>query len=62
MNEKTTTYRKVITKNTFEKAKELFELEGFDFDSVSAHEGGRNRIVVCVKNGEKKYILRISVF
>ena len=50
----------MITKNIFDKAKELFELEGFAFDSVSAHEGGRNRIIVCVKDGEKKYILRIS--
>ncbi|MBP5492280.1 MAG: phosphotransferase [Clostridiales bacterium] len=50
----------MITANIFEKAKELYELDGYDFDFVSAHEGGRNRIVVCVKEEEKKYVLRIS--
>jgi Putative homoserine kinase type II (protein kinase fold) len=50
----------VITKNIFDLTKELFALDGYEFDQVSGHEGGRNRIVVCVKEGEKKYVLRIS--
>lgn len=50
----------MITKNIFDLAKDLFALDGYEFDQVSGHEGGRNRIVVCVKEGEKKYVLRIS--
>ncbi|MBR5424883.1 MAG: phosphotransferase [Clostridiales bacterium] len=50
----------MITKNIFDLAKDLFALDGYEFDQVPGHEGGRNRIVVCAKDGEKKYILRIS--
>ena len=50
----------MITKNIIEKAKELFELDGYVFDQISEHEGGRNQIIVCEKNGEKDFILRIS--
>ena len=39
---------------------ELYGLEGYDFVQLSGHEGGRNRIFVCAKDGEKKYILRVS--
>ena len=50
----------MITKNIFDLTKELFALDGYEFDQVSGHDDGRNRIVVCVKEGEKKYVLRIS--
>ena len=41
-------------------AKVFYGLEGYEFRPVSAHEGGRNRIAVCIRNGENRYILRIS--
>ena len=41
-------------------AKVLYGLEGYEFKPVPGHEGGRNRIAVCVKNGENRYILRVS--
>ena len=39
---------------------ELYRLEGYDFAAVPGHEGGRNGIFVCRKDGENRYILRIS--
>ena len=39
---------------------ELYRLEGYDFAAVPGHEGGRNGILVCRKDGENRYILRIS--
>ena len=44
----------------FEKARGLYPLEGYDFIPVSGHEGGRNRICVCRKDGENRYVLRVS--
>ena len=38
----------------------LFSLEDFDCHEVEGHEGGRNRIFVCSKGDEKKFVLRIS--
>ena len=35
-------------------------MEDCTFAPVSGHEGGRNRIVIVSRNGEKQYILRIS--
>ena len=43
-----------------EQAKNLYSLEGCTFTPVSGHEGGRNRIVIVRRNGEKRYVLRIS--
>ncbi len=43
-----------------EQIKHLYALEGCTFTPVSGHEGGRNRIVAVSRNGENKYILRIS--
>ena len=37
----------------------LFSLEDFDCHEVEGHEGGRNRIFVCSKGDEKKFVLRI---
>ena len=39
---------------------ELYRLEGYDFAAVPGHEGGRNGIFVCRKDGENRYILRVS--
>ena len=33
---------------------------GCTFKPVSCHEGGRNRIMIVSRDGEKKYVLRIS--
>ena len=43
-----------------EQAVNLFSLKDFDFHEVEDHEGGRNQIIVCSKNDEKKFVLRIS--
>lgn len=47
-------------KGILECAKNVFELEGYECSPVSEHEGGRNLVYVCSKDGEKKYVLRIS--
>ena len=38
----------------------MIELNSYDLDAVSGHEGGRNEIYICTLGGEKKYVLRIS--
>lgn len=43
-----------------EQAVKLFSLEDYDCHEVEGHEGGRNRIFICSKDGEKKFVLRIS--
>ena len=43
-----------------EKAKQLYALEDCTFAPISGHEGGRNRIVIISRNGEKQSVLRIS--
>ncbi len=43
-----------------EQILKLFSLEDFDCHEVEGHEGGRNRIFVCSKGDEKKFVLRIS--
>ena len=45
---------------TLEQAIKLFSLWNFDCREVEGHEGGRNRIFICSKGGEKKFVLRIS--
>ena len=47
-------------KRILEQAKRRYSLEGCAFAPVSGHEGGRNRIVIVSRNGEKRYVLRIS--
>lgn len=47
-------------KDIFETAKELFSLDGYECTQVAGHEGGRNLVYVCSKDGENKYVLRIS--
>jgi len=46
--------------NILEKAKAFYDLEGFEFEQVGGHDGGRNLVYVCRLNGEKRYVLRIS--
>ena len=43
-----------------EQAVKLFSLEDYDCHEIEGHEGGRNRIFICSKDGEKKFVLRIS--
>ena len=43
-----------------EQAIKLFSLQDYDCREVEGHEGGRNRIFICSKDGEKKFVLRIS--
>ena len=43
-----------------ERAKALYALEDCECVPVPGHEGGRNRVYVCRRNGENKYILRVS--
>ena len=41
-------------------AKRLYALEGYDLAAVPGHEGGRNQTFVCRKDGENRYVLRVS--
>ena len=43
-----------------EKAKALYALDGYEYLHVPGHEGGRNEILVCRKDGENRYVLRVS--
>ncbi len=45
---------------TLEQAIKLFSLEEYDCRELEGHEGGRNRIFICSKGGQKKFVLRIS--
>ena len=44
----------------FEQIKHLFALEDCTFTPVSDHEGGRNRIFIVSRDGNKQYVLRIA--
>ncbi len=43
-----------------EQTQKLYALEDCTYTPVSGHEGGRNRIVIVSRNGQKRYVLRIS--
>ncbi|MBR6535902.1 MAG: phosphotransferase [Lachnospiraceae bacterium] len=47
-------------KYSLEYAKAVFALEEYKCTQVAGHEGGRNLVYVCSKDGENKYVLRIS--
>ena len=47
-------------KKTEEQAIALYALDNCDIKPISGHPGGRNRILICSKDGEKRYALRIS--
>ena len=36
------------------KAKELYALDNYELRPVPGHEGGRNLVYICSRNGEKK--------
>ena len=38
----------------------LYGIARYELYEVADHEGGRNRVFICEKDGEKKYVLRIS--
>ena len=44
-----------------EQAVKLFPLQDYDCHEIEGHEGGRNRIFICSKDGEKRFVLRVSV-
>ena len=43
-----------------DKAVKLYNLEGYIFNRVAGHDGGRNLVYVCKKNETKIYVLRLS--
>ena len=43
-----------------EKAIALYRLEDYDLRPVPGHDGGRNQVYICSKDGENRYVLRIS--
>ena len=43
------------------QAAALYRLDGFDLKAVAGHEGGRNILYVCSRDGENRYVLRISM-
>lgn len=42
-------------------SKRVYNLNSFEMEQVSGHDGGRNVVFVCNQNGENKYILRVSM-
>ena len=44
-----------------EQAVKLFSLQDYDCHEIESHEGGRNRIFICSKDVEKRFVLRVSV-
>ena len=43
-----------------EKAEALYALDGYEYLQIPGHEGGRNEIRICRKDGENRYVFRIS--
>ena len=39
---------------------ELYELEGYETSLITAHDGGRNVVYTCEKEGASAKILRVS--
>jgi len=44
----------------YERAKVIYNLDSYEFSQVAGRDGGRNYVFVCSKDGENKYVLRIS--
>ena len=44
-----------------EQTQKLYAMEDCTLTPASGHEGGRNQILIVSRNGEKQYVLRISV-
>ena len=43
-----------------EKARTLYQLEDYEILPVPGHEGGRNLVYICSRDGENRYVLRTS--
>ena len=43
-----------------EKAQKLYALDDFELRPVPGHEGGRNLVYICSRDGENRYVLRCS--
>ena len=41
--------------------KRVYNLNSYETEQVSGHDGGRNIVYICSQNGENKYILRVSI-
>lgn len=41
--------------------KELYGLQDYDMQRVAEHEGGRNLVCICKKQGKPAYVIRISL-
>jgi Ser/Thr protein kinase RdoA (MazF antagonist) len=44
-----------------ENAKKLYDLKEYELSKVSGHEGGRNLVYICVREGKSEYVLRLSI-
>ncbi len=44
-----------------ETAKKLYTLNEYELSEVQGHEGGRNLIYTCRRNGNPEYVLRLSI-
>ena len=42
-------------------SKDVYNLDSYEFKQVAGHDGGRSIVFVCSRNGENKYVLRVSI-
>ena len=49
-----------IVDKAIEKAKQLYNLNDYEIGETAGHEGGRNLVYICSKNGSPEYVLRLS--
>ena len=47
--------------NMIKTAQGFYNLEAYEIKLLPGHEGGRNQVFVCAKDGENRFILRCSV-
>lgn len=50
-----------MMKKVLDYSKKIYNLHLHELKPVSEHDGGRNMVYVCTRNGESKYILRVSM-
>ena len=51
-----------IVDKAIEKAKQLYNLNDYEISETSGHEGGRNLVYTCSKNGSPEYVLRLIAY
>ena len=51
----------ILLNKFLDNAKNLYSLDGYEFSEVPGHEGGRNLVYVCAREGEPEYVLRLSI-